>query len=194
MPELSLTIHSKGTDRVQGSRSNPLASLMIRIVDREDAALEQLYHGTIGRVFGLARSIVGNEADAEEVSCDVYVYAWDHAAKYDQSRGSVLAWLLTICRSRALDLLRKQKNHCDIDELQFEEATESADMLVDMMQSGSTVRNALLALPLDRRQVLALAYLKGLTHSEIATVLSMPVGTVKSHVKRGLETVARLVA
>ena len=198
MPELSLTAdgaapQSKVADKQQ---LNHLGLLLDRVRQQEDVALEQLYQATIGRVFGLSRRLLGNDADAEEIACDVYVYVWSHAKNYDSERGTVLAWLLTICRSRSLDLIRKRKRHEELDVPQLSDAdvAESSELLVDMMEAGSQVKLALQALPMERRQALALAYLRGLSHKEISVVLSLPVGTVKSHVKRGLDAVARLVA
>ncbi len=197
MPELSLTIdgampQNKAADK---QRTNQLVSLLNRVTDQEEAALEQLYQATIGRVFGLARRILNNDSDAEEIACDVYVYVWSNAKNFDPKRGTVLAWLSTICRSRSLDLIRKRRRHeeLDVPQLSDVDVAESSELLIDMMEAGSQAQKALQELPMERRQVLALAYLRGLTHQEISVALELPVGTVKSHVKRGLDAVARLM-
>jgi RNA polymerase sigma factor (sigma-70 family) len=87
--------------------SDDLLDLMQRIVEQEEQALTNLYDATIARVFALALRVAGNQADAEEVVCDVYGQVWDRAQTYNERRGSVMAWLMMMCRSRALDLLRR---------------------------------------------------------------------------------------
>src|SRR5688572_5531745 len=87
-----------------------LEELMAAIVARSDAALAQMYDLTASKLYGLARAMLGNVADAEEVVCDVFVQVWQTAPSFDATRGSVLAWLMMICRSRALDVLRQRKS------------------------------------------------------------------------------------
>jgi RNA polymerase sigma-70 factor (ECF subfamily) len=87
-----------------------LTGLLQRVSRHDPAALHSLYRATSAKLYGLAHAMLGNTADAEEVVCDAYVQAWRSAAHFDPGRGSVLAWLLMMCRSRALDLLRQRRS------------------------------------------------------------------------------------
>jgi len=167
-----------------------LAALMSDIVARSDAALTQLYDLTASKLYGLARSMVSNTADAEEVVCDVYVQVWQTAASFDASRGSVLAWLMMICRSRSLDLLRQRRHrpeHSD-EPVPEDHAAEDAapDDMLAQFQEGTAVYRALAQLTPLRRRLVGLAFFKGLSHQEIAEALKLPIGTVKSHLRRSL--------
>lgn len=166
-----------------------LSTLMSAVVARHDAALAQLYDLTASKLYGLARAMLGNTADAEEVVCDVYVQVWQTAASFDSTRGSVLAWLMMICRSRALDLLRQRRARAErsVEEMPEEGGAGLApeDMLTQF-QEGTAVHRALAELSPLRRQLVALAFFKGLSHQEIAAAMKLPIGTVKSHLRRSL--------
>ena len=135
--------------------------------------------------------MLGNAADAEEVVCDAYVQAWRTAAHFDPGRGSVLAWLLMMCRSRALDLLRQRRSRAaaEASASRFvEEDTESApEELLRQAQACAAIHQALGTLSPLRRQLVALAFFRGLSHQEIARAVSLPIGTVKSHLRRSLQ-------
>jgi len=167
-----------------------LAALLVAIAERDDSALAQLYDCTASRLYGLARAMLGNAADAEEVVCDVYVQVWQTATSFDHKRGSVLAWMLMICRSRSLDLLRQRRSRPEgngnglSEEEQAEEAGPE-DML-SQFQQGTAVYAALQKLTPLRRRLVSLAFFQGLSHQEIATATQLPVGTVKSHLRRSL--------
>lgn len=166
-----------------------LSTLMIAVVARDDAALAQLYDLTASKLYGLARAMLGNTADAEEVVCDVYVQVWQTAASFDATRGSVMAWLMMICRSRSLDLLRQRRTRAErsVEEMPEEEAGDRGpeDMLTQF-QEGTAVHRALAQLTPLRRELVALAFFKGLSHQEIAAATKLPIGTVKSHLRRSL--------
>lgn len=166
-----------------------LSTLMSAVVARHDAALAQLYDLTASKLYGLARAMLGNTADAEEVVCDVYVQVWQTAASFEATRGSVLAWLMMICRSRALDLLRQRKARAErsVEEMPEEEgAGLGPEGMLAQFQEGTAVHRALAGLSPLRRQLVALAFFRGLSHQEIATAMKLPIGTVKSHLRRSL--------
>lgn len=168
-----------------------LVALMERIASGQQPALTELYELTVAKLFALARLIVRNAADAEEVVCDTYAQIWESARRYESSRGSVLGWMLMICRSRALDVLRQRNSRTrTVNDFEREVADEyeeaGPDTLLDALQQGSSVRKALDALSPIRRQLIALAFLQGLSHQEIVEHTGLPVGTVKSHIRRGL--------
>jgi RNA polymerase sigma-70 factor (ECF subfamily) len=153
-----------------------------------DAALKSLYEATVGRLHALAMAIVKNTADAEDVVCATYVQAWESASLFDRERGTVIAWLMMMCRSRALDLLRRERQQPRSTEeagFMFPAAIGSTlEDLIALTEESSRVRAALLSLTSERRQLVSLAFLRDLTHQEIADYLSLPLGTVKSHLRR----------
>jgi RNA polymerase sigma-70 factor (ECF subfamily) len=174
--------------------SDDLLDLMQRIVEQEEQALTNLYDATIARVFALALRVAGNQADAEEVVCDVYGQVWDRAQTYNERRGSVMAWLMMMCRSRALDLLRRNASRSNAHQRHAQDAATQPlahfDPVEDV-QANSRLHAALETLSAERRQVLGLAYFRGLSHEEISVTTSIPLGTVKSHVRRGLNTLRK---
>jgi RNA polymerase sigma-70 factor, ECF subfamily len=151
-----------------------------------EESLKLLYESTVARLHALAFAIVRNPADAEEVVCATYVQAWESAAQFNRERGSVIAWLTMMCRSRALDLLRRERlrNKSKEAEALAPDPEATADDLIHLTEQASRVHAALLLLTPERRQLVSLAFLRDLTHQEIAERLSMPLGTVKSHLRR----------
>jgi RNA polymerase sigma-70 factor (ECF subfamily) len=177
-------------------RPADLTVLVERIASGQQAALRELYELTVAKLFGLARLILRNSADAEEVVCDTYVQVWDSAQRFEPERGSVLGWMLTICRSRALDLLRQRRSRARTVERfgrqSREELDEAApDLLLDALQEGTSVQRALAALSPIRRQLVTLAFLQGLSHQQIVAQTGLPMGTVKSHIRRALTVLRR---
>ena len=167
-----------------------LVQLLQDINRNDQAALRSLYEATSAKLHGLARAMLGNAVDAEEVVCDAYVQAWQSAARFDPQRGSVLGWLLMICRSRALDLLRQRRARAAAEGLASrfgeEDSVPGPEGLLRQMQSGTAVHRALAELSPLRRQLVALAFLRGMSHQEIACAVNLPIGTVKSHLRRAL--------
>lgn len=137
--------------------------------------------------------IVRNQQDAEEVACDVYLQVWRSARRYDPARGSVLAWMLGICRARAIDRYRRRRPKSLGEVAEPASGGAAADEepceLLQKLEQGSAIRRALELLSPIRRQLLLLAFFQGLSHEEISIETSLPVGTVKSHIRRALATV-----
>jgi RNA polymerase sigma factor (sigma-70 family) len=178
-----------------------LQTWLARIVRQDEAALDALYRSCIGRVYGLALRIVGNPAIAEEVAEDTFWQVWRQAPRFEPLRGTALAWMLTITRSRALDALRVQRrimaNTVSTDALgdTLEAQCETSDHvehscdphdLLEATQSNAQLHCALAQLDALPRQLLALAFFKGLTHDEIVGQTGLPLGTVKSHIRRAM--------
>ena len=178
-----------------------LQAWLARIVHQDEAALDALYRACVGRVYGLALRIVRNPGTAEEVTEDCFWQVWRQAPRFDPLRGSALAWLLTIARSRALDGLRARRrvlaNTVSADALgeamdalaeSVDGAAGSADPhdLLEAVQSNQQLHQALAQLDAVPRQLVALAFFKGLTHEEIASQIGLPLGTVKSHLRRAM--------
>jgi len=165
-----------------------------RVVDRDSGGLGTLYDRHGRAVFSLALRILGDESDAEEVTQDVFAQAWGRAGQYDESRGTVAAWLLVIARTRAIDRFRARRVRPEgrvQDDggltLQQLPATDP-DVASEMMaaERGQRVRRALEALPFLQRVAIELAYFEGLSQREIAERLEQPLGTVKTRMRLGL--------
>jgi len=170
-----------------------LVSFVQAVVARDEAALARLYELTVSRVYSLAYALTRNSADAEEVVCDVYLHIWQRADQYQESRGTVLAWLLIHCRSLALDLLRSRRRR-ETGQAQlalqpnFEEDNgNGAEALLVLVQEGTRVHQALSALSDIQRHLIALAFFNDMSHQTIAATIQLPLGTVKSHIRRGLK-------
>jgi RNA polymerase sigma factor (sigma-70 family) len=172
-----------------------LWSLVQAMARQEQLALSQFYDATMRRVFTIAQRIVQRPELAEEVVSDTYMQVWREASRYDASRGRVMGWLLIIARSRALDCLRRQDeavSHPEPHLLQDGEVDEHGDMqqpeddLLATTERNTALHQALLTLAPIERQLLALAFFRGLSHAEIADHAGLALGTVKTHIRRAL--------
>jgi len=153
--------------------------------------------------FSLACAIVGEQADAEEVVADAFAQVWRSASSFDAARGSVAAWLATIVRTRALDLVRSRKRRARVLEeaavmtdegetLVLAPSADATDRSAELTEASTIVRKSLAELPPPQRRVIELAYFGGLSQSEIAAQLSEPLGTVKTRVRLGLQKLKSL--
>ena len=167
-----------------------LAALVERMRLGQERALEELYDATVGKLYALASAVLRSREDAEEVVCETYAYAWANAARFDASRANALGWLLMLCRSRALDRWRKHRTDTNaLDVLASAEAGSSTDQpydILSLMQQRTSMHAALAQLTPERRRLVSLAFLHGMSHQEIADAVRLPLGTVKSHVRRAL--------
>jgi len=184
---------STGTAARRGAQTpdpGPLLTLFKRILCQDQKALATLYEMTIGRVYGLALRIARNEAAAEEIAEDVYLQVWKSAASYSEERGHPLAWMMVITRSRALDYLRRADiavSHPEPETLaSYADTGDDPQDLLLALQSGNALHAAVAKLPAVQRQLLALAFFQGLSHSEIAVHAQLPLGTVKTHLRQAL--------
>lgn len=169
--------------------------LMTRVAGGDLDAIAELYDRHATRVFALAHRVLRNRPDAEDVVQDVFSQAWRTAGSYRADRGSVVAWLLVITRTRALDRIRARRapeQGLDGAAAQVLVARDQlpADELIAREQAGQ-VRNALLQLPDEQRRALELAYFEGLSQTEIAATLQTPLGTVKTRIRTALATLRR---
>jgi RNA polymerase sigma-70 factor (ECF subfamily) len=169
-----------------------LESLVKAMAAGDSTALTCIYQQTVAQVFGIARCMLRSKEDAEEIVCDVYTHAWQTAGLYDPARGSVMAWLAIMTRNRAVDRLRQRRKHAarsdateHPEDWPADTATSPEDILV-RFQTGSAVHRALESLPPERRRLIGLAFFQDMSHQEIADSTGIPLGTVKSHVRRAL--------
>ncbi len=176
-----------------------LIELVLRICDQHEPSLARLYEATAGRVHALVLRIVRVGALTEEVVEDVFWQVWREAPRFDAERGSVLAWLLAIARSRAIDALRRTErtraSEIAVDDEEtlhtLADAPQRSDDPFDLLgaaQHHARLHALLATLEPLPRQLLALAFLRGCTHDEIALQTGLPLGTIKSHIRRTLTT------
>lgn len=169
-----------------------LVALVARLRFGDAEALGQLYDLTVGRVHALALRVLGQPQDAEEVVGDVYLQVWEKAVAYCPERGAVLAWMLTLAWSRAVDHRRRRAAATrDVHPAALENAyTESEDdptaHLLERLGNLQRLAPAWASLSAMQRTVLELAYHEDLSQPEIAARTGLPLGTVKSHARRGL--------
>lgn len=168
---------------------------------RDQVALGKLYDATAARVHGVILRIARLPELAEEVLADVYLQAWRDCDRYDPARGKVIAWLLIIARTRSLDALRRADeafSHPAPEDLLtgdalVDSAKDPASML-EVLQDNSALQEALDSLSAIQRQLVALAFFKGLSHAEIATHASLPLGSVKTHIRKALNQLRERLA
>src|SRR5687768_17521898 len=177
------------TSQSEAAAVGNLAALIEQMRIGQERALEELYDATVGKLYALASAILRSREDAEEVVCETYAYAWANAARFDASRANALGWLLMLCRSRALDRLRKHRTDTNLHVVASAEAAGSTDQpydILSLMQQRTSMHAALAQLTPQRRHLVSLAFLHGMSHQEIADAVRLPLGTVKSHVRRAL--------
>jgi len=166
-------------------------ALIARIDGRDADALAALYDRYSSRLMGLAHRILGDTGEAEEVLQEVFLYVWRAASSFDAARGTVLAWLLVVTRSRAIDRIRARRPVIrgavrGLDEIANSPSPQDVEADSASRQWESLCRSAIAELPEDQRRVLELAYFGGFTHQEIAEKTATPLGTVKTRVRLGL--------
>jgi RNA polymerase sigma-70 factor (ECF subfamily) len=169
--------------------------LMPLIGDKDPEAFEVLYDRHGGVAFSLAYRIVGDRAAAEEVTQEAFISVWRSGARFDAARGSVRSWLLSVVRNRAIDFLRSKAGKApklDFDDesaLEQRPAQERTEEEALRRETAGELRGALDNLPGEQAKVIQLAYFGGFSHSEIAGILGLPMGTVKGRMRLGLEKI-----
>lgn len=167
-----------------------LPSLLAACARRDRAAFERLYRETSPKLFGVALRILRREDWAEDVLQECYVRIWDHAPEYRAGLAAPMTWMTSIVRNRCLDWLRRPNLEVIDEEGELVEAAESGNpgplAQLESSADARALKHCLDALEAKQRQAIALAYYDGLSHSELASHLREPLGTVKTWVRRGL--------
>lgn len=186
-------------DRTESARVEPSGQrLLAQMVAGDQAAMAEFYDQTNQTVYGLALRILGDRAAAEDVMVEVYTRAWKLAAEYDPARGSPLAWLLIMARTRALDALRARQRDRASEPLEAARLvsadTPGPEALTLAAERHRFVHGALGHLSGELRELMELAYFTGLSHSEIAAALGQPLGTVKTRIRSAMLQLRQLLA
>ncbi len=176
-------------------RSNPETEvdpqvLLLRVARGDQEAFELLFRHVAGAVLGVARRVLRDPEQAQEVAQEVMVEVWRTAPRFDPDRGSVMTWVLTMAHRRAVDRVRSAQASTDREHrvarqehvTPFDEVAEAVEARFERQQ----VRNALGSLTEVQREAVELAYYGGLTQREVATLLGLPLGTVKTRMRDGL--------
>jgi RNA polymerase sigma-70 factor, ECF subfamily len=180
-----------GEPEVSGAAPSPdLAGLLRRSGRGDEAAFAELYDATASRAYGLAVRVVRDPAQAEEVTQEAFLEIWRTASRFDPDRGSAVAWILTLVHRKAVDRVRSAEASTRRDTAyhqgnQVVEHDSTAEAAQASMEARR-VRQALGSLTEVQREALELAYFKGYTHTEVATMLDLPVGTAKTRIRDGL--------
>ncbi|MEO0615143.1 MAG: sigma-70 family RNA polymerase sigma factor [Pseudomonadota bacterium] len=171
--------------------SSDLDALLGRVAQSDRAAFRVLYEASASTLFAVLISILRQRDLAEDALQDVFVRVWNNADAWRPSRGAAMAWLTTLARNRAIDILRKRGRELPLsDEAAAALPAENgdADPEVAAQWGSDTVRlrDCMKELSGEQRSSIRLAFLRGLSHSEVARATGAPIGTVKSWIRRGL--------
>lgn len=174
-------------------------ALLIALIDRvavaDEAALRELYDCTASRLYGVAVRVVTNREWAEDVLQEAYLSIWRIAGDYRSTLSPPMAWMALVVRSRGLDFLRRRKSE------RADQGQELDDIITDTVagdspnpmdcadasQQAQALHRCLDTLEKRQREVVSLAYLRDMSHGELAGQLKLPLGTVKTWIRRGLE-------
>jgi RNA polymerase sigma-70 factor (ECF subfamily) len=172
------------------SAHDRLAALLARSALGDRRAFEEVYRATRSKLFAVSLRIVRERQLAEEVLQDSFVAIWNHAADYAQAKSAPTTWMTAIVRNRSLDVLRRGAHETeDVDEVMaLNLVDESASPVRDLDNAtdAHSIQDCMKELDAEQRQSIALAFFHGLSHSELAAHMHKPLGTVKTHIRRGL--------
>jgi len=181
-----MSIDTKATD---------LEYLIARTAMGDQQAFTTLYDITSGKLFAICLKLLKRKELAEEALQEAFVRIWHNASEYHSEKGAVMTWLSSIVRYRALDMLRKDKNDASIDDHpEYMILTDQeAGPLEKALQAGDAkaILKCLEQLKEPQRRSILMAFYEGLTHEQLSTCLSIPLGTAKSWIRRGLESIKK---
>jgi RNA polymerase sigma-70 factor (ECF subfamily) len=182
---LQMTPHFASKDEID-------PAVIRRVAEGDSVAFEQLYDAFSGILYSLALRMLERPEDTEELIQEVFVKIWSDAAHYDPRRGAPLAWAITITRHKAIDRIRAATRRLRVYEAAEAEAKNNPPLgtqpalEVEQSENAKAVRDSLATLPPEVRESIELAFFGGLSHSQIAEKLSLPITTVKSRIRRAM--------
>ena len=164
--------------------------LLARVAQGDQAAFAALYDQIAPRVLGLVRRLLRDHAQSEEVTQEIFLEIWQTATRYDSNKGGASTWIMTMAHRRAVDRVRASQASRDRDtkigirdyDAQYDNVSETVQTRVE----HERVEKAMLRLTELQRQAVSLAYYGGYSHSEVAKLLSVPIGTVKTRLRDGM--------
>lgn len=165
-------------------------TLLDRVAEGDQAAFSALYDEVAPRVLGLIRRLLIDHAQSEEVAQEVFLEIWQTASRFDRAKGGASTWILTMAHRRAVDRIRSSQSGRDRDTKigirdfapQYDNVAESVEIKIE----HEKVKQAMTRLTELQRQAVSLAYYGGYSHSEVAAMLSVPIGTVKTRLRDGM--------
>ena len=189
MLELVTSEIENDEDAGGASPTNP-NDLLARIATGDQAAFGALYDQMAPRVLGLIRRLLKDHAQSEEVTQEVFLEIWQTATRYDSAKGGASTWMLTMAHRRAIDRIRASQSTRDRDTrigirdypTEYDSVAESVETTVE----SERVKKAMERLTELQRQAIQLAYYGGYSHSEVADLLKVPIGTVKTRLRDGM--------
>jgi RNA polymerase sigma-70 factor (ECF subfamily) len=175
-------------------------TLIQLIVQARAEALSELYDRYGRLVFSLALNSVGDSATAEEITQDVFLRVWQRAKQYRDDRGKVSTWMTSITRHRAIDQLRRRSSRPEQRSVEWADVSAASVPVVNGPEQSAVlamererIRAAIAQLPSEQKEVLALAYFQGMKQSQIAKALGLPLGTVKTRTRLGMQKLREML-
>jgi RNA polymerase sigma-70 factor (ECF subfamily) len=177
------------------SQTEDAAALLARCARGDRLAFRLLYDGWGSRLYGIALRITRQDAMAADAMQDAFMQIWQQAHRFEPTRGGAEAWLIGILRYRALDIVRRRSREVAgyEPEEREDDAPDALARLVDSAE-GAALFRCLGQLEEDRRRLVVLAFVDGLSHSELAARMNAPLGTVKSWIRRSLMSLRECLA
>lgn len=187
---LELVTTDRGPDTGNSETAVTFERLLELISQGDQQAFSDLYDRTAPRVLGLVKRVLVDHAQSEEVAQEVFLEIWRTASRFESQRGSAMSWILTMSHRRAVDRVRSSQSGHDRDERiglrdiepEYDEVSETVEIRIE----HERVKRAMVQLTALQREAISLAYYGGYSHSEIAGILSIPVGTVKTRLRDGM--------
>lgn len=168
-----------------------LLDAMLRLANGDRAALEEVYRATNMKLFGICLRILGDRKEAEDALQDVYVNLWQRADRFDPNRASPISWLATFARNRAIDRLRRsksQRGRSELDEaMGLADSSPIAEELLIDAERSQRIHTCIQHLDENQRENIRSAFFGGATYAELADKAEVPLGTMKSWIRRGLK-------
>lgn len=166
-----------------------LVADLARVADGDQDALRAVYDSTAAKLFGVCLRISGDREAAEDILQQVYLKVWDRAGRFDAERASPITWLCTIARNAAIDWRRANGHIAPLSETALAGVADESPLAPEMIDAAtlrSRIAHCLEALEERPRRAIRAAFFDGLTYSQLASVMAVPLGTLKSWVRRGL--------
>tara|TARA_R110000772_G_scaffold41760_20_gene97210 strand:+ start:4515 stop:5060 length:546 start_codon:yes stop_codon:yes gene_type:complete len=169
---------------------DPMLNLLSATAQGDKAAFAELYQASSKQLYAVSLKMLKRKELAEEALQEAYVRIWHNAAQYRAGKGTVLTWMISIARYRALDILRYHAVRKEEDLSENDGGTQLTSEPMTETQQG-LLEKCMAALEVQQRQAIHLAYFNGMSHHEVTAHLDLPLGTVKSWIRRGLQSLQR---